>query len=145
MEMVRLFPDRFFAYANLNPNYLPHSLEEIERCLASGNCVGIKLWVSIRANAKQLDPEIAYLTADQKTETPFARSWQVEDWMPFQLKRLRTHLRERNVGRVTVKKRGSPLVPEELIQDLRLEGEEEKIVFLTQMKGKPIVIFGKPN
>ncbi|MDH3943586.1 MAG: methyltransferase domain-containing protein [Anaerolineae bacterium] len=96
-------------------------------------------------NAAQLDPEIAYLTADERVETPFARVWEVEDWMPFQLKRLRAYLRERGVGRLTVKKRGSPLVPEELIQSLRLKGEEEKVLFLTQMAGKPIVIVCKPE
>jgi hypothetical protein len=65
--------------------------------------------------------------------------------MPFQLKRLRAYLRENNVGRVTVKKRGSPITPEELIQQLRLkEGEEERVLFLTQMQGKPIVIIALP-
>jgi SAM-dependent methyltransferase len=93
-----------------------------------------------RLGAAQLDPEIAYLTADALSETPFARVWKVEDWMPFQLKRLRTALRERNVGRVTVKKRGSPLMPEEMIQDLRLEGEEERVLFLTQVRGKHAVV-----
>ncbi len=88
----------------------------------------------------QLDPDIAYLTADHQVTTPFARSWPVEDWFPFGLKRLRAYLRQRNVGRVTVKKRGSPLVPEELIRKLRLEGAEERVVFLTHLQGKPIVI-----
>ncbi len=106
---------------------------------------GLVTVVGAQLNANQLDPEIAYLTADTISETPYARSWQVEDWIPFQLKRLRATLRERNVGRVAVKKRGSPLVPEELIHDLRLEGEEEKVLFLTQMNGKPIVIICKPN
>ena len=101
---------------------------------------GLVTAVGAQLNANQLDPEIAYLTTDTLSETPYACSWEIEDWIPFQLKRLRAAMRERNVGRVTVKKRGSPLVPEELIHDLRLEGEEEKIVFLTQMKGKPIVI-----
>jgi SAM-dependent methyltransferase len=106
---------------------------------------GLVTTVGAEINALMLDPEIAYLTAEELTETPFARVWEIEDWMPFQLKRLRAHLRERNVGRVTVKKRGSPLVPEELIQDLRLEGEEEKVLFLTQLQGKPIVVIAKPN
>jgi SAM-dependent methyltransferase len=106
---------------------------------------GLVTTVGAQVNASMLDPEIAYLTAEELTETPFGRVWEIEDWMPFQLKRLRTHLRERNVGRVTVKKRGSPLVPEELIQDLRLEGEEEKVLFLTQLQGKPVVVIAKPN
>lgn len=96
-------------------------------------------------NAAQLDPEIAYLTADEYTPTPFARAWQVEDWLPFQLKNLRAYLRERNVGPITVKKRGSPITPEQLIQDLRLEGELEKTLFLTQLEGKPIVVIAKPE
>jgi hypothetical protein len=75
-----------------------------------------------------------------QVETPFARSWEVEDWFPFGLKRLRAYLRSHGIGRVVVKKRGSPLEPDILIQNLRLEGEEEKTVFLTQWKEKPIVI-----
>jgi hypothetical protein len=93
-------------------------------------------------NAAQIDPEIAYLSGDQRKETPFARVWEVEAWFPFQLKRLRAYLRERQVGLVTVKKRGSPIQPEELIHSLRLpkDGPEERVVFLSQMKGRPIVV-----
>lgn len=106
---------------------------------------GLVTVVGAEIGAAQLDPEIAYLTSNTKVETPFARVWAVEDWLPFQLKRLRAYLRERNVGRVTVKKRGSPILPEDLIRDLRLEGEEEKVLFLTQMKGKPVVVVAEPN
>lgn len=90
--------------------------------------------------AAQLDPEIAYLTAARQTPTPFARAWAIEDWFPFGLKRLRAYLRQRGVGRVTVKKRGSPLQPEALIRDLRLRGDNERVVALTHLMGKPIVI-----
>jgi SAM-dependent methyltransferase len=96
-------------------------------------------------NAAQLDPDIAYLTADECIVTPFARVWAVEDWFPFQLKRLRAYLRERQVGRVVVKKRGSPLQPEALIRDLRLGGEHERVVFLTHLRGRPIVVIGFPR
>jgi hypothetical protein len=99
----------------------------------------------VQLGASQLDTDIAYLTSERKKETPFARCWQVEDWFPFQLKNLRAYLRERGVGQVTVKKRGSPIQPEALIQSLRLEGEEERIVFLTHMRGNPIVIVCFPN
>ena len=90
----------------------------------------------------QLDPEIAYLTGDRLVSTPFARSWRIEAWFPFNLKRLRSELRTREVGEVVVKKRGSPLQPEWLIQALRLKGSQSRLVFLTQLKGKPIVILG---
>ncbi len=97
--------------------------------------------------AAQIDWTIAYLTAEEEKSTPFARVWEVEDWFPFQLKRLRAYLRERRVGLVTVKKRGSPILPEELIQALRLpkDGSEERVVFLTQLQGRPIVVVCYPE
>lgn len=94
-------------------------------------------------DAAQLDADIAYLTAERFTPTPFARAWSVEDWFPFQLKRLRAALRERHVSRVTVKKRGSPIEPEQLMRDLRLDHDpsgQERVLFLTHLRGKPIVI-----
>jgi hypothetical protein len=94
--------------------------------------------------AAQLDEDIAYLTSDQPLETPFARRWTVEDWFPFQLKRLREALRQRHVGHVVVKKRGSPLQPEALIRDLRLSGDQQRVVFLTHLRGRPIVILAFP-
>jgi SAM-dependent methyltransferase len=95
-------------------------------------------------NAWQMDDEIAYLTAEQRVATPFARCWQVESWLPFQLKRLRAYLRQRGVGKVTIKKRGSPLQPEALQQALRLSGAEERVLFLTHLRGQPIVVVAYP-
>lgn len=93
--------------------------------------------------ARKIDDRIAYLTADEFVATPFARAFLIEEVMAFHLKRLRKRLRERNVGRVTVKKRGSPLEPEELQRRLRLEGEEEALIFLTQVQGEPVVLLGQ--
>jgi hypothetical protein len=96
-------------------------------------------------SAFQLDDQIAYLTTPDPVLTPFGRTWPILDWFPFQLKRLRAYLRQRGVGSVTVKKRGSPIEPQALIQDLRLRGEEQALIFLTQAQGKPIImIAGEP-
>jgi hypothetical protein len=105
---------------------------------------GLVATLGARLDAAQLDPDIAYLTADQQRPTPFARAWVVEDWFPFGLKRLRAYLRQRNIGRLTVKKRGSPLQPEALIRDLRLSGDEERVLFLTHLRGRPIVVVAQP-
>jgi len=101
---------------------------------------GLVAELGAQLNAAQLDADIAYLTADEKKPTPFAKAWAVEAWFPFQLKRLRAYLRQHKVGQLTVKKRGSPLEPETLIGDLRLSGEEERTIFLTHLRGKPIVV-----
>jgi len=101
---------------------------------------GLVVNLGEQLNAVQLDPDIAYLTSNQVQDTPFARAWSIEDWFPFNLKILRAYLRERGVGRVIVKKRGSPIQPEELIHALRLTGDVEKVIFLTHLQGKPIIL-----
>jgi hypothetical protein len=105
---------------------------------------GLVRMLGIQLGASQLDRDIAYLTANNHVSTPFARVWAVEAWFPFGLKKLRTYLRKRGIGRVTIKKRGSPLIPEQLIRDLRLSGEGERVVFLTHLSGRPIVVIGIP-
>jgi len=94
--------------------------------------------------ACKIDPNIAYLTADSAEYTPFARCFQIETAFPFQLKRLRTYLRQHGIGKVTIKKRGSPLEPDWLRTQLRLKGKEHRILFLTQIKEKAAVIIGQP-
>jgi hypothetical protein len=96
--------------------------------------------VAEKFSGLMLDETIAYFTTDVKPESPWVRAWQILDWMPFNLKKLRAYLRERNVGNVTVKKRGSPLTPEELIPQLKLKGSESRTLVLTRLRGQPIVI-----
>ena len=99
--------------------------------------------VATQIGAHQLDPDIAYLTSDTLTSTPFARAFVIEAAMPFSQKRLREKLRAMNVGRVTIKKRGSPLDPNDFARSLKLKGDEERIVFLTHVMGKAWVLIGK--
>ncbi len=91
-------------------------------------------------DAYQLDTTIAYLTADTPPSSVWARAWAIEAWMPFNLKALRAYLRARNVGTVTVKKRGSPLTPEQLIAQLKLKGGESRTLALARHNGTPIVM-----
>lgn len=104
---------------------------------------GLVTTLAAQLNAAQLDPDIAYLTSDELTPTPFARAFAIEEAFPFQLKNLRERLRALGVGQVTVKKRGSPLEPEELIHKLKLSGSESRVVFLTHVAGKPYVLIGQ--
>jgi SAM-dependent methyltransferase len=96
---------------------------------------------AVQFSAAQLDETIAYLTADEAPQSSWIRSWRVLDWMPFNIKKLRAALRERDVGRVTVKKRGSPLTPEQLMAQLKLKGgSQTRTLVLTRLRGQPIVI-----
>jgi hypothetical protein len=88
-------------------------------------------------NLYRLDESIAYLTGDSYVISPWVRVWPVWDWMPFNLKKLRARLQRYDVGRVTVKKRGSPITPEELIAKLKLRGgSRSAVVVLTHIAGQ---------
>ncbi|MCA9094169.1 MAG: amidohydrolase family protein [Planctomycetaceae bacterium] len=48
--------DRAFGFVYVNPKHTEASLAEIDRCIANGPMVGIKLWVAMRCNDPALDP-----------------------------------------------------------------------------------------
>ena len=88
-----------------------------------------------------LDETIAYFTTDTMPTGPALRAWRIFGWIPYQLKRLRALLREQGVRQISVKKRGSPITPEELIAGLRLkQGNEARTLVLTRLQGEPIVL-----
>jgi hypothetical protein len=100
--------------------------------------------VAEQLGAGLIDPTIAYLTADALRPTPFATSYEVTDVLPFGLKKLKALLRERRVGTVVVKKRGSAVEPEELRRKLKPEGPNSCTVFLTRASGAPTMLLGQP-
>jgi hypothetical protein len=71
-------------------------------------------------------------------------AYEVTDVLPFGVKRLRALLRERGVGRITVKKRGTAVTPEQLRPALRLRGAAEATVILTRVAGEQSVLIVEP-
>lgn len=91
-----------------------------------------------------VDEHIAYVTSDASYRTPFARSYEVLEELPYQEKALRAALRERHVGRLTIKKRGVDVVPEELRKRLALSGDEEATLVMTRVAGKGTALLVRP-
>ncbi|MFH9547130.1 methyltransferase domain-containing protein [Streptomyces sp. NPDC051445] len=93
-----------------------------------------------------IDATIAYVTADALRPTPYATAYEITDRLPFNVKKLKALLRERGVGILTVKKRGSAVEPEELRRKVlpKPQGSEAATVFLTRVAGAPTMLIGKP-
>lgn len=100
--------------------------------------------VAEQVDGRLIDPTIAYVTSDTLTRTPYARAYEITDALPFNLKKLRALLREREVGTLTVKKRGSPVEPEELRRKMKPKGPNAATVFLTRAAGAPTMLLGHP-
>ncbi|MFD3313260.1 methyltransferase domain-containing protein [Streptomyces sp. NPDC058694] len=91
-----------------------------------------------------IDETIAYITADSLKATPYATAYEITDQLPFGVKKLKALLRERGVGVLTVKKRGSAVEPEELRRKVKPQGPNSATVFLTRVKGAPTMLLGHP-
>ena len=91
-----------------------------------------------------VDEHIAYVSTDAATSTPFARRFEVLETLPYQEKQLRAALRARGIGRLTIKKRGVAVVPEQLRTRLALRGDAEATLVLTRVKGKGTALLVRP-
>lgn len=91
-----------------------------------------------------IDPKIAYVTSDQAFRTPFARGYEVLEVLPHREKQLRAALHERGVGRLTIKKRGVDVVPEQLRKRLALSGDQEATIVLTRVDGHGTCLLVRP-
>ncbi|MFI1534321.1 class I SAM-dependent methyltransferase [Streptomyces anandii] len=93
-----------------------------------------------------IDGTIAYVTADGLRPTPYATAYEITGQLPFNVKKLKALLREREVGVLTVKKRGSAVEPEELRRKVlpKPHGPNALTVFLTRVAGAPTMLIGHP-
>ncbi|MFG1822922.1 methyltransferase domain-containing protein [Microbispora bryophytorum] len=100
--------------------------------------------VAALVSGRLVDPRIAYITSDRLVRTEWASCYEVTDVMPFSLKRLRAVLRQRRVGVVTIKKRGSAVDVERLRKDLRLSGGNSAVIVLTRIEERPFALLCQP-
>jgi hypothetical protein len=93
-----------------------------------------------------LDPTIAYLSTDHPVSSPFVRSYEVLEALPFHTRTLRAVLQQRRVGRLTVKKRGADVDPDRLRHELLrgAKGTEEATVVITRLAGAHIALLVTP-
>ncbi|MEU6989916.1 class I SAM-dependent methyltransferase [Streptomyces sp. NPDC046465] len=100
--------------------------------------------VAARVDGGLIDETIAYVTSDALHATPYATAYEITDQLPFGVKKLKALLRERGVGILTVKKRGSAVEPEELRRKVKPQGKQSATVFLTRVAGAPTMLIGHP-
>jgi hypothetical protein len=92
-----------------------------------------------------LDPSIAYVSADAYVDTPFARAYEVNDVLPYDLKVLRRYVREHQIGTLTIKKRGVGVAPEDLRRSLRPKGSRDATLVVTRAGRRALVVVATPR
>jgi hypothetical protein len=91
-----------------------------------------------------LDRRIAYVTGPESFRTPFARGYRVVERLPFRERYLKTALRERGIGTLTIKKRGIDVAPEQLRSRLALRGEDAATLVLTRVADEGVALLVQP-
>nr|WP_227467674.1 class I SAM-dependent methyltransferase [Nocardioides lijunqiniae] len=105
---------------------------------------GLVTAVAAGVSGGLLDEHIAYVTSDASFHTPFARGYRVIAELPYREKALKAALRERGIGRLTIKKRGVEVVPEQLRRRLDLAGDDEATIVMTRVAGQGTVLLVQP-
>ena len=105
---------------------------------------GLVTAVAAGVNGGLVDEHIAYVTSDDAFRTPFARSYEVLEELPYKEKHLKAALRARGIGRLTIKKRGVDVVPDDLRKRLSLHGEQDATIVMTRVAGKGTCLLVRP-
>ncbi|MCC6728097.1 MAG: SAM-dependent methyltransferase [Chthonomonadales bacterium] len=96
--------------------------------------------LAARIDASLLDSRIAYLTGDNECGTPFAEAFRVLEWLPFGLRALRSRLAALDLRAVSVKRRGVPMEPADVLRALPREGDRPAVIVLTRVAGRPAAL-----
>jgi SAM-dependent methyltransferase len=105
---------------------------------------GLVTAVAAGVDGHLVDRRIAYVTASGSFRTPFARGYRVLEELPYREKQLKAALRERQVGTLTIKKRGVDISPDQLRTRLALRGDRTATIVLTRVAGEGVTLLVEP-
>ena len=90
--------------------------------------------------AGMLDERIAYLTSDAALTSPFVSTFRVREVLSADEKALAKALRQRDIGRLEIKKRGVDVDPAALRTRLKLRGSASATLLLTRIGNRRTAI-----
>ncbi|MDF9748585.1 class I SAM-dependent methyltransferase [Arthrobacter sp. ES3-54] len=79
---------------------------------------GLVADVALQLGGHLVDEHIAYICAPDLQDTPFAKAYKVLEVMPFNVKALKSWVKDEGIGVLDIKKRGTAVTPEELRKQL---------------------------
>jgi len=89
--------------------------------------------LATRMGGHLVDAHLAYVTTDEASSDPLARSFRIVEEIPYREKPMRAALVAHDIGTLTIKKRGVHIVPEQLARRLKLKGSQRGTVILARI------------
>ena len=94
-------------------------------------------------NATILSKGIAYLSCDEPIHHIGFSSFEILDSVPLGTSAVKAMLKEHGIGKLTLKKRGVEIIPEEEIKRLKPKGKNEGVLFYTRIAGEKTALLTK--
>ncbi|HEV7167135.1 MAG TPA: SAM-dependent methyltransferase [Micrococcaceae bacterium] len=94
-----------------------------------------------------LDAHIAYICSATLVDTPFARAYRIKQVRPYNVKALKTWVRQNRIGVLDIKKRGTAVTPEDLRKQLLTgsgKGPNSATLVLTRIGEDRIAVVVEP-
>jgi SAM-dependent methyltransferase len=98
---------------------------------------GLVTELARRLGAWQIDPQIAFLSADREHRTPFARTLRVVESAPWHERRFARKLRDLGIGAADIRRRGLAGDVEQIRRRLSLRGPGRATIVITRASGRP--------
>lgn len=112
------------------------SIDELGPWLWEADRAVLRAGLSGALPGRELAAGLGYSTATREVDCAFARRWRVIDAMPLREKTIRAWLRERDIGQVTVKKRGVSIDADALGRAVSSRRPGRAVVVLTLVGGQ---------
>lgn len=92
-------------------------------------------------NLTQLDPDIAYLTANERITSPYVKVHRIEAQLPLRIKPINRYLKQHQIGQVNVKQRGTGLSPDIVTRQLKVtKGGPERTLILMRIQDEHLAL-----
>lgn len=122
--------------------HLAGYLYEADRAVVRAGVTGA---LAQATSGVELSPGLGHVSSDLSVDLAYARRYRLLEAMPWNPKRLRAWLRERRVGRVTVKKRGVSFDDATFRRELKLKGPEHALLLVTRLGEDQLVLVLEPD
>lgn len=90
-----------------------------------------------------IDSKLALLTGSQILLSDFGKTYEVEEIMKYDLKRVRKFIRENEIGELIIKTRGFPESVEKFRKKIKLKGKNSVIMFILRKGDDHIIVFSQ--
>lgn len=87
--------------------------------------------------------DIAYLSAKEHVETPFAQAFRVTEVMPLDLRTIAAYCRDNGIGTLEIKKRGVDIDPATFRSKLKLKGRGHATLIATRLGDGRVAIMSE--